>query len=426
MNEMSPGKTPESEQPQGAVPQGVADDVAVLAGEIRAMERRADRGWKITAVVWVILLAVIAGYLYILIYKPLKETLQPETIVQLAVTQVNTILKSIDAPKLESAELPQWLAEKLKAEAPRLVNEELKPRLVQLKEDLPELRRDATKQLLAEAPDLIDRGIEALETDLLPAANDELIRMLGEKLDELADRIEQNLDSIVHEVIDQVEQDVGDLADTEKMRLAMEATFEEAMGPVLDEVLAGLDLKVEEVREKVAVLVESYKLGALSHDQMLEVRLIQLIRALFEQAAAKPAEVEGWVQTLMDQLGGLELPEEAQADIRRQVRRGGEIDLSHIPAEQRERVRQAIERARQAAKQVVGRPEEVPKTPEAAQQRAGRPGRPPEVIEKAEKKAEEAAPQAGRSGGPPPEIRAKMEAARKAAEEARKAAAEAE
>ena len=76
----------------------------------------------------------------------------------------------------------------------------------------------------------------------------------------------------------------ADLRDQTALKARIEAAFEEAMGPVLDEVLTGLDEKVFAVGELIEELVQKYRDGNLTHQETLEVRLIQLTLALFEGA----------------------------------------------------------------------------------------------------------------------------------------------
>ncbi|MHC4591852.1 MAG: hypothetical protein ACYS8L_04045, partial [Planctomycetota bacterium] len=266
MSEMNPETSPEPEESKGGIPQDVADDVAVLAGEIRALESKAAGAWKIAAVVWIILLAVIAGYLSV-IYSKLKDRLTPDVVIELGVGQVNSFLEGYGAPAIDSPMLPDWVGRELKAQAPIVLKERLRPMLESLQQRLPELRQEVTERVRTRAPALMDQAVDRLETDLLPRANDALMGLVEEQVDELLQQVEEGLDAAVGEVIADVRASTDDLADAEKMQKAMAAAFEEGMGPILDEMFAQLDEKVAQVRSGMEDLNLKRKAGALTHKE---------------------------------------------------------------------------------------------------------------------------------------------------------------
>jgi hypothetical protein len=442
MSEMNPETSPEPQKSKGGIPQDVADDVAVLAGEIRAMESKAAGAWKIAAVVWIILLAVIAGYLSV-IYGKLKDRLTPDVVIELGIGQVNSLLAGYGAPEIDSPMLPEWLAGELKAQAPIVLKERLKPMLEDLQQRLPELRQEFTERAKAEAPVLMDQAVDRLETDLLPRANDALMKLVEEQVEELIQQVEEGLDAAVAQVVADVKTSTDDLADAEKMQAAMAAAFEEAMGPILDEMFAQLDDKVAVVRSGMESLSQKRRAGALTHKERLEVRLIQLIRALFEGAAyEEAAEVETWADELTAALKEYGLDMDIQLDIRESVRAGMQPDLSRVPEEMREGVEKSVLRAQEARKaalsRVGGPPSEVKARAEEAAKRAaetaekrreaaeeGEPSEPPAgPAPKAPPAAVEPGPPGGPPGGaagpggPPPEVKARVEEAKKKAAEA--------
>ena len=281
----STGKAPE--QPKAGIPQDVADAVAVLAGEVKAFERSRSRAWKTALVIWVILLAVIASYLNFLVYRPLTRLLDAETLVAMGIGKANDVLAGYGAPRLDSGQLPTWAADKLKAQAPLVMESQLKPFLLGLQDQLPDYRKQAEKQITEQAPRWVDAGIDRLETDVLPQLNEQLLSLASKHIDSLMAQVEADINRVMGDVIKDVGTSAVDLQDQAKMRAAFEEAFEREMGPVLDELFVGLDEKVAAVGEQIGTLVTKYKSGSLSHQEQLEVRLIQLVRALFEKARAE-------------------------------------------------------------------------------------------------------------------------------------------
>jgi hypothetical protein len=417
MNEKISEMAPESEEPKGGVPQGVADDIAVLAAEIRAAERRAATGWKVTALVWVIILVVIASYLYALVYKPLKEQLEPETLVQMGITTATDALKANVDPSMPNIDSPQmagWLATKLETAAPQVMQEHVKPQLLDLQARLPELRAQYAADIRRRAPELMEQGLRQFENEMLPQASDYFVSWLDTHLDQLMTQVDQDLQRAVGEMLVDVTRDVETLDQVQVMRERLRMAFEDAMGPVMDEMFEGLDQKVADVRGGMEELIDDYQHGRLSHKEKLEIRLVQLVRELFRGAAAKPSTEPGIIDELQGLLSDLEMPEATRTEILRGAARPGPMpDLSGVPAELRDKVRTSIEDARRRA------------APAAAPAPAPAEALPPEAIEARERARREA--EAAAAAAPEPEMtpegrKAKEEALKKAREAAAEAA----
>ncbi len=329
------------EKPEGGVPQDVADGLSVLASEVRAAEMRAARGWKIALVFWIILLVVIAGYLYFLVYQRLAEGLQPENVVAMAVT---TVEKQVGY-ELGSTRFNEYLAAQAKNRAPEVMREILKPQVESLIAGLPSRRADAVALVEERVPGLMDHGVDWLENQVMPQANARLLAEIDAGVDSLLDQVDDDLSRIIEEAVQSVGGDVEKLTDKQALRVAMHGAFEDAMGDVLDELLEDIDEKVGSVRKEMASLVEDYKAGDLTHEQRLEIRLVQLVRALFEEGIDEALEdYEGPFAELRGLLEQLDLPEDVSLDVLRQARdpRIGMPDLSRVPEEAREKVEEAI------------------------------------------------------------------------------------
>ncbi|KPK60777.1 MAG: hypothetical protein AMK73_08045 [Planctomycetes bacterium SM23_32] len=444
MNERISEMAPESEEPRGGIPQSVADDIAVLAAELKAAEKRAATGWKVTAVVWVILLAVIAGYLYALVYRPLKDRLEAEAIIQMGVSAVNNALAQQGVPDIESPQLASWAAGELKRLAPQVMQERVKPRLLDLQDQLPALRAKYAAQIRLRAPDLMDEGVAKFESDLLPRANEALVSWLDQKLDELLDQVDEDLNRAISQMVADVTTNVDTARDPDKMRAALSSALEEAMGPIMDQMFENLDEKVATVRGKMRGLVRDYWADNLSQTDKLELRLVQLVRALFSKVGREQAEEPGAFAELRALLEGIEMPGMARMEIQRRAALPEfhieDVDLSNVPADQRDNVRAAIEAGRKMAAAAAGAAaapsppsaaeeamrEAARKAAEAAAKRGapagveGQAGPPsPEEIEALKQRAIEAAKKAA-EGMPTEAQEAQQEAARKAAEAAAK------
>lgn len=349
---MSDNTPKESAEEAKGIPQSVVDEVAALAADVTAMKNRAARGWKVTAVVWVILLAVIAGYLYILVYKPLNDLLEPESVVQLGITTLNGALAGAGVPAIDSPELAPWAAGKLKDAAPTVMQDQVKPQLDRLTAQLPELREKYTARIRREAPVWIDEAVTEFGDKWLPNAELALLKFVDEKTDELMTEFGTQVDAVVGQVITRTEGDLrlfttegGDVA---ALRARLEEAFEQAMGPVLDELLDDIDLKVRDAGEGIASLVGKYKAKRLNRTEALEVRLIQLTIALFGGAADEIPTGGGMLEelsSLFDQFG---LPVARREAIVRDVTGTGRIGsmddaLKDVPEDRREEFRKGLE-----------------------------------------------------------------------------------
>jgi len=403
-------RTPE--EPKGGIPQSVADDINALASEIRAVERKAAAGWKTALAVWIILLAVIFCYLYFGVYGKLKQFATPDVIAALGMQTINGALTGQGLPALSSPDLSHKLADLLKDQAPALFEKQIKPQVQGLLNQLPEKRKELVAEVKQRAPGLIDQGIVALETDLLPKLRQEVVSWVDSRTDELLATADATIRDAVSQVVTTHKANIKDLQDPVVLRKALELAFEDAMGEVMDEMFKGLDEKVAQVREGMEKLVATYTTDprALTSKERLEIRLIQLVEALFRGALEEaPPAGGGLTEELRQLLGDLaditDIPEAAREEIRQAVPAGREPDLSRVPEQYREQIRLRIEAARRSAPAR---------------------GTPPEAMERgAEGGAVEPGATPTRRGGPPPEVQKRIEEMRRKAEEAAAAAAKA-
>jgi len=287
MIEKNTDVTPESEEPKAGVSQALADDVAALAAEIRRMERAAAKGWKITAVAFIVLLAFIAGYLKVLVYDKLDYYLEPETLVALGTSYVDAALQPYGVPSLDNAHmLPDWAADKAKAMAPQLV-ERLKPQVEQMIQQLPQRREELLAQVRQKLPEFIDEHMAKLSSDYLPRARKEIIRRVDHQLNRLLVEADDQLRDLVDQIIAQHGENFDNLMQEQRLRQAIENAFEERLGPYIDEqVLARVD---KHIKNAAAAMEELVTKPNKSLEEQLDIRIIQIVRALFEKIGEEGA-----------------------------------------------------------------------------------------------------------------------------------------
>ena len=125
------------------VPQDVADGIAQIAVEVHGFGEAARRGWKVTAISFGVVLAIIALYLKFFVYDfMVTEYSKPEILVSTVLNMVDDALTSAQLPTVDSGQLPDWAIRKLAAQAPSVVHEYLKPQIEAQVKRLPELRHE--------------------------------------------------------------------------------------------------------------------------------------------------------------------------------------------------------------------------------------------------------------------------------------------
>lgn len=271
---------------------------------------------------------------------------------------------------------------------------------------------------------------------------------LSEQTDTVMSQLDDQLKSVIGDVVVTNKDNIEFLKDKVAIEKRVEEILEESMGKTLDELFEGLDEKVGGVREEMDGLVKRYNAGVSTHRDLLEIRAIQLVEALFKGTLSEEAISEGLVQDIQKFLGELSdigLPEAAVQDIFHELPETTAPNLGNVPEEYRATIEQRIEalRKRGIPPQALKRIEEsmrqaaIPVKTGAATPSAGMPEEARRQRDEAMKRAAEAqakaragagAPAAGpppaaaRAGGPPPEALKAAEEGRKRAEEARKAA----
>ncbi len=317
MNDQENKTAPESEEPVAAVSEDLAGDINHLADRVAHMERVASRGWKITLVFFIVLLAVIAGYMYFWIYRGLKDTLAPDTLIEMMKAQVNPVLQQNDLPALDNIHLlPRRAADRAIAMAPDLVQNRAKPLVEDLIAQLPEHRQQLVQQIRSEASRWSDELLTRARSEYLPDARRKVRSMVRQKLEEGLAEADARLSEAVGQIVE--EQDFKTLTQQGNIEQAFQTAFEERLGPYLDEmVLEKLDVHINNAVDSLNELVNSPN---RDYKSKLEIRIIQLVRALFENAAQAEVQSTSPGVTTVGIPAGVP-PEEAQ-QVREAIRQG--------------------------------------------------------------------------------------------------------
>jgi len=345
--------SPEAQEPGSGLPQDLVDELMVLAQEVRAVEAKAAKGWKLSLAGWVIFLVVVFSYLYFGVYRRVVVPFfEPATMVEMAIGVGNRALESQGLPEVESASFAPQLADRLEVGIPALVQQQLKPKLMDLQEQLPEKRIELTQKFRANAPQVVDDAVDYFEANMLPRLHDTLLTTVGERVDEVLERVDETIGEAVTQVIVAHWDSIAVVGPDQmsELREGLANTFEQQMGPVLEEIFKGTDESVAEVRMQIEQLVERYKSQTLTADDMHVIRLIQLSLALFKSMKEAPPEVqESIYEQFMDQLRSIGIGAAAREQIGREVRAGVTPDFSGLSPEEREAATKAYEEDRRQA-----------------------------------------------------------------------------
>ena len=274
---------------------GVLGQVRELTTELSSVSAAAGRRWRVMAWVFAILCAVIFLYLG-WIYLRFSPALRAEWLVKYASDTVKVNLRSYEQdlseelkarahdvvagfldPQIEKLKDPQLVAdfaEGLKARVPGLIDDHVRPFLVDLKGKIPDidkkLRATAEEQAGPLANRLRDQTIKAL-----PAIQSEVIERIKEKLDERKPELDKVIDDHITHLVDQHKQDIATL-EGEQLARVLQPAFEEAAGPVLDKFAVGVEGSIKRVSTDLAQLLEKRKQGTLEREDELKLRYIQL------------------------------------------------------------------------------------------------------------------------------------------------------
>ncbi len=277
-------------EPAGGIPQAVAEELAQLAAEVRQMEQKASRSWKTTAIGFIVLLAVIATYLGLLVYRPIKNLLDEESIVAMAFTHIDSMLVNSGAKALSDPQIVDWAVQQLAKQAPTLMKDQAQPYIQDTIKRLPEWRKQIVEQVTQKGPGALDKGIEAAQNQFLPTVRQRLVDGAITEANTRLDAIQDQMDAVVGGIIEGNIQNMKDLnpENVDVLKRAMEDSMEEKLAPILDPMFEGISTSVERTHSGLSDLVAKLQAGTLTHEDKLEIGLIQLTNALFRLKATTP------------------------------------------------------------------------------------------------------------------------------------------
>ncbi len=287
-----PTESKASKEPAGGIPQAVADELAQLASEVRVMEQKASRSWKTTAIFFVVLLAVIATYLGLLVYRPVKNLLDEESVVQMVFTHVNSMLVNAGAKPLDDPGIVDWAVAELEKKAPVLMKEHAQPLIEKGMAKMPEWRQQIVAQVKEKGPAYFDKGIESAQNQVLPRVRDLMVERVVAHASAQLDTVQDQMDEVVGQIIEGNIQNMKDLnpEDQDALKRRMEATMEEQLAPILDPMFEGIAHGIETTKGGLTDLVMKLNAGTLNHEDRLEIAMVQLTDALFRLKATTPEE----------------------------------------------------------------------------------------------------------------------------------------
>jgi len=311
-----------------------------LAAELKAVSTSVSRHGRVAAWILIVVCAIVAIYLGVL-YKQVTPRVQPETLVQYAADQIpqneDALIEQLKASVPQVVDRIGTEMEKLKADIPARADklaeqliqripsmldqlepqmqqlkataqqrreeiakklkdvepeamDKLKDQLAALKPKIPELTSKFTQTLVKQAPAIADKLCETL-IKTMPSARKMVLSRVKEQLAASTERLDDVVDKAVKQVVEQHKKDIATLS-VDDLSTRLQAAFEEAAGPVLDEVAAPVGRAIVGVRTDLAELINKARTdpSKLTREEQLELRLIQLANTYFRLRAARPAE----------------------------------------------------------------------------------------------------------------------------------------
>ncbi|MCD6415457.1 MAG: hypothetical protein J7M08_02015 [Planctomycetes bacterium] len=288
--------TPEHESPAGAVPESLSQEIAALRNETVAMARAASRSWKITGIVFVIVVAVIATYMGF-IRRGLKQYLSADAVVQMGVNRLDDVLSQHGAPSVTSGEWANWVSDRLEEKAPEWTEDFVRPQIEQLQKSLPQMRKQLVEKFKAQGAAYVDSTVDWAVKEGLPDIRKKVLAEMEGQANDVMDNLEAQLGIIVLTALQEHQDNLKNLRaqDWSQYRVKMEAELERELGPILDEAFPKIENAIVSVEQQTEGLVAAYEAGQLAHEQELEVQLIRVIRALFKGKAVQQTAGAGGI-----------------------------------------------------------------------------------------------------------------------------------
>jgi len=306
--------TSEPEEPQGGVSQAVADDISLLHGEVQATVAHAQKACRTTIIAFVIILLVIAGYLYF-IYAMVKDRLTPATVIELVIERGNEVLANAGLPVLNDPNLAETITQTLREKAPEFFESQVKPQVEEYIKKVEENRPKYAEKFEVWFDDAAERGVTRFSQEALPKLAELTLNTADSRLDDLLDELEGRLEEIVQEVVEIHKDSMKNLAPENRAQLTkqLEEAFDERIGGYLDVTVQRIKKHIENAEQAFAELLakpaltpaEEAKIarlkkeigrvqsGKLTEADDLTILALQLICDLFEETDISEAGLLG-------------------------------------------------------------------------------------------------------------------------------------
>jgi hypothetical protein len=252
----------------------VARSVDTLAVRVKEEREAADRGRMTTVVVFIILIAVIVGYMSWL-RATLKKQLNAESVVNLVIVQGTEVLAQGMGVPREGRAWNELAAVMLRTRLESLSE--------QMMRELPKQEDEIAQRLTSGIEDGAEYGVQLLTDRMLPELRRTSIERLEGHIVSMMDRAEEDVRAAVDQVIEQNREDLKKLGDEEELQASIGAAFEERMGDYMDTAFEKMGAHLGDAAVSMAELSQALEEGNLTPEQEMEVLMIQVSHHWFSK-----------------------------------------------------------------------------------------------------------------------------------------------
>ncbi|MCD6416237.1 MAG: apolipoprotein A1/A4/E family protein [Planctomycetes bacterium] len=207
------------------------------------------------------------------------------------------IPEALDQLEPRLRELERQLPEQRKEYAKKLLErapefrERLRPRLIELRdESLPDVTERLSATLQEQAPQIADTFRDQVIEQVLPQAKKLVMQRTMERVSGSMPELKGVVDKAVTQIVQQHMDDIKSL-DRDDLTTALEAAFEEAAGPVLDDFSKGAEQGIKDVKQTLTKLLTKKELGQpLTEDEQLYLRYVQLWKTYWNVRMAEKSQ----------------------------------------------------------------------------------------------------------------------------------------
>lgn len=279
MTENENTTTPEpQEKTTNAVPEEVGNELSDLAAKVKAEREGADRARMTTAIVFIILIAVVAGYTFML-NQTVKKFMSPEGVVNMAVLFAEQGMAEALGPAGSGD--TSWEATFIAFVENK--SEQMGDYLIDALRD--EENAEAIREKVAEA--IHSGGSQAvglLSTNVLPELQKvSMIRIEGE-VESLLSTLDEQLDAVISRIIEENQANLAKLTSDIEVERSIANAFEDRMGDYIDTATSRIKKHVSDVKESIVSLANTEG-SELTDEQKLEILILQVMHHHFQKVS---------------------------------------------------------------------------------------------------------------------------------------------